>query len=114
MKGRYGDNWVWDRDGFSGLENNRWYCIEQQVVLNTPGQKDGVNTSGQKDGVLRGWVDGKLVFEKTDVRMRDVAALKIENVWINLYHGGKWTAQTEQHLYIDDVVISTQPIGPQR
>ena len=101
MKGSYGDNWVWDRNGFAGLENNRWYCIEQQVVLNTP---------GQNDGVLRGWIDGRLAFEKTDVRMRDVATLKIENVWINLYHGGKWTAQTQQHLFIDDVVISTQPI----
>ena len=33
------------------------------------------NTPGANDGVLRGWVDGKLAFEKTDVRMRDVAAL---------------------------------------
>ena len=103
MKTQYGDNWVWNRDGFPGLANNRWYCIEQQVRLNTP---------GRNDGLLRGWVDGKLVFEKSDVRMRDTAALKIETVWLNLYHGGTWTATADHHLFIDDVVISRQPIGP--
>lgn len=102
MRTQYGDNWVWNRDGFAGLENNRWYCIEQQARLNTP---------GRRDGILRAWVDGRLVFEKTDVRMRDVAALKIETVWLNLYHGGTWTATADHHLYIDDVVISRQPIG---
>ena len=70
-------------DGLGHLENNRWYCIEQYARLNTP---------GQNDGVLRGWVDGKLAFEKTDIRMRDVADLKIQSIWINLYHGGTWTA----------------------
>lgn len=102
MKTQYGDNWVWNRDGFAGLENNRWYCIEQHVRLNTP---------GRNDGILRGWVDGRLVFEKADVHMRDTAALKIETVWLNLYHGGTWTATADHHLYIDDVVVSRQPIG---
>ena len=101
MPGKYGSHWVWDRDGFLGLENNRWYCIEQYVKMNTP----RIN-----DGVLRGWVDGKLVFEKTDVRMRDVDALKIETVWINVYHGGTWTATADHHLFIDDVVISRSRI----
>jgi len=103
MKGRYGANWVWDRDGLGFLENNRWYCIEQYVRLNTP---------GQRDGILRGWVDGKPAFEKTDARLRDVPTLKIETVWINLYHGGAWTAETEDHLYIDNVVISREYVGP--
>ena len=102
MKGHYGDDWLWERDGFAGLENNRWYCIEQQVRLNTP---------GKNDGVLRSWVDGNLVFEKTDVRMRDVDLLKIETVWLNLYYGGTWTAADDYHIYIDDVAISKQPIG---
>ena len=102
MRGRYGDQWTWDEGGFDGLENNRWYCIEQFVRLNSP---------RRNDGVLRGWLDDKLVFEKTDVRMRDVSALKIEAVWINVYHGGTWSATDDHHLYIDDVVISRSRIG---
>jgi hypothetical protein len=102
MRGRYGSNWVWDRDERGFLENNRWYCIEQYVKLNTP---------GQSDGILRGWVDGELAFEKTDIRFRSVDRLKIEAVWINVYLGGTWTAEQDHHLYLDEVVISKRPIG---
>lgn len=103
MKGRYGSNWVWDRDGLGFLENNRWYCLEQYVKLNTP---------GQANGILRGWVDGQLAFEKSDVRMRTVDTLKIEDVWVNVYLGGTWTAERTHHLYLDEVVIAPAYIGP--
>ncbi len=102
MRGKYGDNWGWEGDGFLGLENNRWYCIEQHVKMNRP---------GKNDGVMRAWVDNRLVFEKRDVRMRDIDKLKIEMVWINVYHGGSWTAKQDQHLFIDDVAISRSRIG---
>ena len=98
QKSRYGDNFLWK----PSLENNRWYCLEQYVKLNTP---------GKHDGVLRGWIDGKIAFEKTDVRFRDVASLKIETVWMNFYHGGKWSSPTDDHVYIDEVVISRKRIG---
>lgn len=51
-----------------------------------------MNTPGKHDGILRGWVDSKLVFEKNDIRMRDINSLKIETVWIHVYYGGTWTA----------------------
>ena len=102
MKGVYGSNWVWDRDRLGFLGNNRWYCIEQHVKLNTP---------GQADGVLQGWVDGRLAWEKTDVRFREVDTLKIEAVWINVYLGGTRTAERDHHLYLDEIVIAKRPIG---
>lgn len=103
MKGQYGSNWVWEKDHRGYLENNRWYCIEQYAKMNTP---------GRNDGILRGWVDGRLAFEKADVRMRDVDTLKIESVWLNVYLGGSQTARSDHHLYIDNVVISRRYIGP--
>lgn len=105
MKGQYGSNWVWDRDRLGYLENNRWYCIEQYAKMNTP---------GRNDGILRGWIDGRLAFEKTDIRMRDVDSLKIECVWLNVYLGGTWTSTSEHHLYMDNVVVSRKYIGPMR
>ena len=105
MRGSYGSNWVWDKDRLGYLENNRWYAIEQYARLNTP---------GKNDGVLRAWVDGRLAFEKTDVRMRDTEALKIETVWLNVYLGGSWTAASDHHLYIDNVAISRKPVGPRK
>ncbi len=103
MKGRYGSAWIWQNDELGFLENNRWYCIEQYVKMNTP---------GKNDGILRGWVDGRLAFERKDVRMRDVSDLKIECVWINLYHGGTWSAESDDHLFIDNLVIARKYIGP--
>ena len=105
MKGRYGSIWVWDRDRLGYLKNNRWYSVEQYVKLNTP---------EKNDGIMRAWIDGKLAFDKTDVRMRDTADLKIEAVWMNVYQGGTRPAKTEDHLYIDDVAIARGPIGPVR
>ena len=102
MEGRYGSAWIWEKDGLGYLENDRWYCIEQYARMNTP---------GKNDGMLRGWVDGKLAFQKTEVRMRDVRDLKIECIWINIYHGGKWTATSDDHLYIDNVAVARRYIG---
>ncbi len=103
MKGRYGSNWTWDQEKRGYLQNNRWYCIEQYAKMNTP---------GKNDGILRAWVDGRAAFEKTDVRMRDVDTLRIEAVWLNLYLGGSWVAKSDHHLYIDNVVIARDYIGP--
>ncbi len=103
MRGRYGSSWIWEHDKLGYLENNRWYCIEQHVRMNTP---------EKNDGILRGWVDGKPAFEKTNVRMRDVSDLKIECIWINLYHGGTWTADSDDHLFIDNIVVARRYIGP--
>jgi len=55
MRGCYGSNWVWDKDRLGYLENNRWYCIEKYAKMNTP---------GRNDGILRGWVDGRVAFDR--------------------------------------------------
>jgi hypothetical protein len=71
-----------------------------------------MNTPGQNDGVLRAWIDGRLAYERTDWRWRDVDSLKIERIWMNVYHGGTVPAPQDVHLYIDNVVIARQYIGP--
>ena len=105
MKGWYGDGWGWHDDYRGFLENNRWYSIEQYLKLNTP---------GKKDGILRAWVDGQLAFEKTDIRFRHVDTLKIEQIWMNVYHGGTKPSPYDQHLFIDNVVIAHKYIGPMK
>lgn len=85
------------------LENNRWYCIEMFVKMNTP---------GKYDGTLRGWIDGEPVFERTNLRFRDTRDLKIETIWLNLYHGGSLVAPSDQILFIDNIVVAKSYIGP--
>ncbi len=103
MKGNYGSVWGWHK-GYRGfLKGNRWYAVEQYLKLNTP---------GKKDGVLRAWIDGRLAFEKKDIRFRDVDKLKIEQIWMNVYHGGTQPSPYDQHLFIDNVVVAKKYIGP--
>lgn len=99
----WGDHWDWMRDGLGLLERNRWYCIEQYFR---------VNTLGKRDGVMRAWIDGKLAFEKTDVRVRDVDTLRIEKIWMNVYYGGTAPAPRDLRVFIDNVVIAKRYIGP--
>lgn len=103
MQDIWGDAWPWTKDSIGLLERNRWYCIEQYVRLNVP---------GHADGVLRAWIDGVLAFERADIRYRDIPQLKIEKVWMNIYHGGKATPVSDLQLFIDNVVIARRYIGP--
>ena len=109
MRGKYGGHWVWEKDRLGHLENNRWYCVEQYCRMNTLPEGGG---EGNRDGILRGWIDGKLAFEKTDLRMRHVPELKIEKIWVNAYYGGSWTAKQDMHVFMDNVVIARKYIGP--
>jgi hypothetical protein len=102
MEDNFGDHWPWINDGLGVLERNRWYCIEQYFK---------VNTLGLRDGILRAWIDGSLAFEKDDIYVRDLDSIKIEEVWMNVYHGGTAPASYNMHLYIDNVVIAKKPIG---
>ena len=78
-QGEYGEIWEWGEGGTAPLQLNRWYAIEQYVKLNTP---------GKHDGVLMAWIDGRLVLHRYGIRFRDTTDLKIEKLWMNVYHGG--------------------------
>jgi len=103
MKDDTGDAWPWSSGGQALLERNRWYCIEQYFKI---------NRIGQRDGVLRAWIDGRLVFERMDVRVRDVSSIRIEQIWMNVYFGGRQPSPTDLHLFIDNVVVARRYIGP--
>jgi hypothetical protein len=103
LDGRSGAYWGWNLGPTGMLDPGKWYAIEQYVRLNTP---------GRNDGIFRAWIDGQVVFERTDLRFRDVDALKIENAWFNVYHGGTAKPPREMSLYLDNVVIAREYIGP--
>lgn len=53
------------------LKPGRWTAIEQEVVLNAP---------GQKDGVLRLWVDGRLRIDEKRLEWRTDGAITLSGV----------------------------------
>lgn len=100
----YGDVMSWAGGGGAALlVPDRWYCIEQQLKL---------NQIGRKDGVIRAWVDGRQVFERRGLQFRDLASIRIEQLWMNVYLGGAATARAPMHLYIDQLAVARRYIGP--
>lgn len=101
-QGEYGEVWEWGEGGTAPLALNRWYTIEQYVKL---------NTLGKHDGVLMAWIDGRLVLHRYDIRFRDTSQLKIEKLWMNVYHGGTKPPGKDLSLYVDDIVVARRYVG---
>jgi hypothetical protein len=97
----YGDSIYWN-NCTNGFNRNQWYAIEYYVKVNTP---------GSSNGILRGWIDGQLVMETTGLRFDDTGNYQIERVWMHVYHGGAKVAPQDMHLFIDNVIVSQEPIG---
>ncbi|MEZ5543294.1 MAG: hypothetical protein R3F42_14830 [Pseudomonadota bacterium] len=86
------------------LEAGRWYCVEEMVDMGTP------TSSGQAaNGRFALWLDSELLGNYSDLWIRTTAALKLENLWLGLYHHDGSHSNVGE--LIDNVVVSTQPIG---
>lgn len=103
-KNKYGKSIPWGHE-LSTMLPGRWYAIEQYLKLNTP---------GKKDGILTVWVDGKKIFDRNNLHFRDTQALKIEKIWLNYYFGGVAKPNKNFDMFIDNIVIASEYIGPAR
>ena len=82
-------------------ERGRWYCYEYMVQANTP---------GRRDGRIALWLDGRLVADFPNMRLRDVDTLKIDRFGVGLFiSNNSIRANTK---WYDDVVAATSYIGP--
>jgi hypothetical protein len=92
---------VGDTPIFSEAMSGQWHCVEGHLALNTP---------GAADGTFEFWIDDALQASRNDLDLRGswteyaINALVIENQW----PGG---APVPLRRWLDDVVISTEPIG---
>ena len=100
LPGNFGPHFV-PRPSFVP-ELGRWYCYEYMLRANTP---------GRRDGRIACWVDGKLVADFPNLRLRDTNTLKIERFGVSL-HLGTNTIRANRKWY-DDIVAATSYIGPQ-
>jgi hypothetical protein len=82
-------------------ELDRWYCYEFMVKANTP---------GQRDGRIACWVDGKLVADIPNFRLRDIDTLKIDQCSLSLHI--KTPSRRENKKSYADVVMASSYIGP--
>lgn len=88
------------------FENNKWYLVEMYVKMNTP---------GQANGIIRGWVDGILSYQKTNMIFRLLGHnnLHVRNMWFDVYKGGVNGNCVNSEVYFDQMVMATgAQIGP--
>jgi len=90
--------------------DDKWHCIEASFKLNT---LDLPNDRPNSNGIVRGWFDGKLVVDHTNVVLRstDFPAMKFNQFLMTPYFGPGLLPHP-QKLWIDELAVSTKRIGP--
>jgi hypothetical protein len=79
----------------------RWHCYEFMVALNTP---------GQRDGRIAAWLDGRLVADFGNLRLRDVVDLQVDRFGLNFHAHANPSGPVRQ--WFDNVVAATEYVGP--
>lgn len=85
------------------LTDDRWHCIEAEFRLNT---LDKGAMRPRADGVVRGWFDGRLVVDRSDVVLRsvDFPGMKFNQFLLTPYFGPGLLPQ-EQTLWVDELEV---------
>ena len=94
----------------SSSRDDQWHCVEAMFQLNSLDLKaDKPNA----DGIVRGWFDGKLVIDRTDVVLRstDFPKMKFNQFLLTPYFGPGLLPH-EQTLWIDELAVGSARVGP--
>jgi hypothetical protein len=91
------------------FKDDQWHCVEAQFKLNTVDLKaDKPNA----DGIVRGWFDGQLLIDHTDVILRstDFPNMKFNQILMAPYFGPGLIPHA-QKLWIDELAVGRKRIG---
>lgn len=96
QEGDCGDQILWD-PGI--IDQDRWYCVEGHVRMNTP---------GQSDGLVQAWIDGNPALRWPDVAFRrsDETDIGARHFWANIYFGGSVVNGVDLKSSMDQLVFS--------
>lgn len=86
------------------FEKGKWYRLTQYIKVNEP---------NKKNAEIRVWVDGELVLEKNNFRIRIGEKGLIDSFYFSTFHGGNtsdWAPDNDCHIYFDDLRIQKSPI----
>ncbi|MEO6202034.1 MAG: polysaccharide lyase [Nitrospirales bacterium] len=92
-------SWNFTADG-------KWHTVEQKVILNTPGSKNGEVTI---------WYDGVKVMRATGLTFRTTDTLKVDGVFFSTFFGGNdatWATPRTVHADFANFAVATGYIGP--
>ena len=101
------------------LFGRMWLCIGRESDLPKPGDFFTHELGDERilvvrggDGIVRGWLDGKLVVDQTDVVLRstDFPNMKFDQFLLAPYFGSGLVPHP-QKLWIDELVVAKERIG---
>ena len=81
-----------------------WHRVEHRLVMNTP---------GQANGVLQAWIDGQLALDQHDRVWRLDGSIGIDALYFSTFFGGNdpsWGAARDETVDFDDFIVSPQRI----
>jgi hypothetical protein len=84
-------------------ELGQWACYEIMVQANTP---------GRLDGRIALWLDGRLIADFPNLRLRDIPELTIDTITVGGYINPN--AVRTNTIWFDDIVAATSYIGPRK
>ncbi|MBP7831008.1 MAG: hypothetical protein KA248_13935 [Kiritimatiellae bacterium] len=83
-----------------------WHCLEQRVVLNTP---------GVADGRIVVWVDGRMLMDERSVLFRTADSLVLRGIFFSTFFGGgdpSWSSPFDTYADFAGFALSSSYIGP--
>jgi hypothetical protein len=95
---KYGDNIQWHKPFVDGV----WHHVQQCHTM---------NTIGKSDGVLKAWLDGAVVVDRTDVVYRTDPNVHITHFDWSIFRGGSssmWAGRTDGYVELDSVQVSSR------
>ncbi|MBK9262765.1 MAG: hypothetical protein IPM54_23550 [Polyangiaceae bacterium] len=101
-----GDDFAYDTgNGPIAFQPGTWHTVEHRIVMNTP---------GENDGVLEAWFDGASALSQKAFSFRLAGAtFGIDTLYFSTFFGGSdasWAPTAPQMVDFDDFVVSTGPI----
>ncbi len=79
---------------------SQWHTVEQEVVLNQP---------GQSDGQVRVWLDGNLVLQDSGLMFRTTDDLQLDGIFFSTFFGGgdrSWSTPKDTHIDFANFSVS--------
>lgn len=84
---------------------DRWYLITQRIVMNTPGEFDGIQQI---------FLDGVMVINEQNLRYRLDDSFAIDQVYFSTFYGGNedWRTSKDEVAFFDDFVVTVPDSEP--
>ena len=100
----FADDFPWTASGQDRFGKGQWHTVEHHVVMNTP---------GNHDGLIEGYFDGKWAMQHKALRFRDTLKFGIDDFYFSTFYGGStqdWAPTAAHHAFFDDFVIADHPL----